>query len=115
MASGLSSDREQTIPSLLVQRGHDRDLGTFSPVMPMKQALIALIRRYQRLGGSRSHFAIDCNFEPTCSEYACQALEAHGLRRGMALSLARIRRCNDRDAFNKRFDPVPGVPCQQHH
>ncbi|MCH1556768.1 MAG: membrane protein insertion efficiency factor YidD [Pseudomonadales bacterium] len=79
----------------------------------LKDVLITLIRRYQARGGSKSHFAIECNFEPTCSEYACQALEAHGLSRGLGLSLARIQRCNDRDAISKRLDPVPEVPCQQ--
>ncbi len=66
-----------------------------------------LIRRYQARGGGRSHFAVECNYEPSCSEFTCQAFEAHGLRKGLNLSLARIRRCNDPDALGKHFDPVP--------
>jgi putative membrane protein insertion efficiency factor len=35
-----------------------------------------------------------CRFEPTCSEYAAQALAKHGLIRGIGLALHRLLRCN---------------------
>jgi uncharacterized protein len=34
-----------------------------------------------------------CRFEPTCSEYARQAIEKHGVTRGTWMGLKRILRC----------------------
>jgi putative membrane protein insertion efficiency factor len=35
-----------------------------------------------------------CRFEPTCSRYACEALQKYGLVRGTARALARLLRCH---------------------
>jgi len=35
-----------------------------------------------------------CRFTPTCSEYARQAVERYGLRRGGALAIRRLVRCH---------------------
>lgn len=46
-----------------------------------------------------------CQFAPTCSQYAIEALERHGLFKGGALALWRIARCHP---FAKGgHDPVP--------
>jgi uncharacterized protein len=46
-----------------------------------------------------------CRFEPTCSVYAQQAIERHGLARGGALALKRLLKCQP---FHRGgFDPVP--------
>ncbi|WP_081859086.1 membrane protein insertion efficiency factor YidD [Desulfohalovibrio reitneri] len=46
-----------------------------------------------------------CRFQPTCSEYARQALEVHGSRRGGMLALGRLLRCHP---FRRGgYDPVP--------
>jgi hypothetical protein len=46
-----------------------------------------------------------CRFEPTCSVYAKQAIERHGLARGGALALRRLLKCQP---FHRGgFDPVP--------
>jgi putative membrane protein insertion efficiency factor len=46
-----------------------------------------------------------CRFQPSCSEYARQALERHGLARGSWLALLRLLRCQP---FSRGgFDPVP--------
>jgi putative membrane protein insertion efficiency factor len=46
-----------------------------------------------------------CRFEPTCSEYAHQALAAHGLGRGLYLALRRLLRCRPMGGWG--YDPVP--------
>lgn len=46
-----------------------------------------------------------CRFYPTCSMYALQALDRHGLLRGGALSLWRLLRCHP--WCNGGLDPVP--------
>jgi uncharacterized protein len=51
-----------------------------------------------------------CRFEPTCSEYAHQALAAHGLSRGFYLTLRRLLRCRPKGGWG--YDPVPGHPAQ---
>ena len=48
-----------------------------------------------------------CRFVPTCSEYAIEALEKHGVVKGSLLAIFRILRCNP---FSKGgYDPVPEV------
>jgi putative membrane protein insertion efficiency factor len=46
-----------------------------------------------------------CRFHPTCSEYAAQAIESHGVLKGSALAAGRLLRCNPWSAGG--FDPVP--------
>jgi len=46
-----------------------------------------------------------CRFHPTCSEYAAEAVELHGVARGAALTLRRLARCGP---WNRGgYDPVP--------
>lgn len=46
-----------------------------------------------------------CRFTPTCSAYAVQAIEIHGVIRGLWLTLKRLLRCQP---FCKGgYDPVP--------
>lgn len=69
----------------------------------MKKILIALIRGYKK--HISPHLGNNCRFTPTCSEYAMQALETHGVFKGGLLSAWRIGRCNP---FGKAgYDPVP--------
>jgi putative membrane protein insertion efficiency factor len=46
-----------------------------------------------------------CRFQPSCSCYAQQAVETHGLMRGSCLAAWRILRCNP--LCRHGYDPVP--------
>lgn len=48
----------------------------------------------------------NCRFEPSCSSYALQALEKHGVIKGIGLSLKRLGKCHP---YCKKtgYDPVP--------
>jgi putative membrane protein insertion efficiency factor len=52
--------------------------------------LINLIKGYQWM--RRGHVA-PCRFYPSCSEYAVEALNIHGVWRGSLLSMKRISKC----------------------
>jgi putative membrane protein insertion efficiency factor len=46
-----------------------------------------------------------CRFTPTCSSYAIQALQKHGLIKGLWLAVKRISRCHPWGGSG--WDPVP--------
>ena len=46
-----------------------------------------------------------CRFQPTCSEYAREAVELHGVGRGLWLGVLRLARCHPWSRGG--FDPVP--------
>lgn len=71
----------------------------------MKTLLLAFIRIYQ-LSFSML-FGRSCRYLPTCSDYASEAIEKHGARRGFLLGLARVSRCHPWGGGG--FDPVPEV------
>jgi len=49
-------------------------------------------------------FPPSCRFEPTCSEYARQALRKYGLWKGGLLALRRLMRCHPYSSGG--YDPV---------
>jgi hypothetical protein len=63
----------------------------------------ALIRCYQAV--LSPFFGGYCRFEPSCSEYAREAVELHGVWRGLKLAARRFWRC--RPGFKAGDDPVP--------
>jgi uncharacterized protein len=76
---------------------------------PFAAFACALIRRYQRGGGGAARFAVECNFAPSCSEYALTAIGRFGVLRGAYVAWLRVRRCRDRDLVERIDDPVPGA------
>ena len=58
----------------------------------MKQVPLAMIRFYQRRVSGGLPPA--CRFQPTCSHYAYEAIDTHGVFRGSAMAIWRILRCN---------------------
>jgi len=65
--------------------------------------LIALLRAYQF--ALRPMLGANCRFYPSCSDYAREALERHGLGRGSWLALRRVGKCHPYHPGG--FDPVP--------
>ena len=69
----------------------------------MKKIIILIIKTYQitlsPLIGS------NCRFHPTCSEYTIQAVNEHGVYRGLILGVKRISKCHP--FGGKGYDPVP--------
>ncbi len=68
----------------------------------MKKIFIFFIKLYQKIPLS-CHTS--CRHIPTCSNYAIEALETHGLIKGSILSIKRILRCNPFGTSG--YDPVP--------
>jgi putative membrane protein insertion efficiency factor len=69
---------------------------------PVGAMLVWLIRIYQ---AARVGHVSPCRFSPTCSHYAVDAIELHGARRGLGLTVRRLLRC--RPGGPSGFDPVP--------
>ena len=69
----------------------------------MKRLAIGIIRLYQR--GISRFLPQVCRFQPTCSSYAIEAIETHGLLRGGWLGIRRVCRCHPFSDGGP--DPVP--------
>ena len=68
-----------------------------------KKCILLMIRFYKR--EISPMLPPSCRFTPTCSEYAMEAIQKHGVIKGTGLAIWRILRCNP---FMKGgYDPVP--------
>ena len=75
----------------------------------MSSLLIALLRLYRRFVSPLLPPA--CRFEPSCSQYAEEALRVHGFARGLALVVRRLARCHPWGGAG--HDPVPARPVRK--
>jgi putative membrane protein insertion efficiency factor len=69
----------------------------------MTRLMLLVIRAYRYL--LSPWWGNQCRFDPTCSEYAMQAIEEHGALRGSWLALRRLTKCHP--WHRGGFDPVP--------
>ncbi len=71
----------------------------------MKKTVIILVRIYQAALSPILPFN-HCRFVPSCSQYTLEAVEKHGVLRGLYLGMRRLLRCHP---FHKHagYDPVP--------
>jgi putative membrane protein insertion efficiency factor len=68
-----------------------------------KQLLKFLIASYRTIG--TTHLGGSCRFQPSCSEYALQALETHRVLPAFWLILKRVGKCHPGGPYG--YDPVP--------
>lgn len=66
--------------------------------------MVFLIKTYQLTLSPRFSGGA-CRYTPTCSQYALEAIEIHGIVKGSWLAFKRIMRCNP--FFKGGYDPVP--------
>jgi putative membrane protein insertion efficiency factor len=69
----------------------------------MKNIALGFIRFYQY--AISPHFPPACRYYPSCSAYAYEAVEKHGVLRGSLMALKRIIRCHP--LHHGGYDPVP--------
>lgn len=74
---------------------------------PAAHLVVGTVRTYQWT--IRPLIGANCRFWPSCSDYAIEAVQAHGAARGAALAAGRILRCNP--WCDGGYDPVP-PPCR---
>jgi putative membrane protein insertion efficiency factor len=68
----------------------------------LRRVLLAPVRAYQR--AISPLLPRHCKYEPTCSEYAAQAITQYGILRGLVLGFWRVLRCNPWS--HGGYDPV---------
>ena len=69
----------------------------------LKAFFTGLIRTYQI--AISPYMGQSCRFEPTCSTYAIQSLDKHGIFKGSWLAIKRIFSCGPWGGHG--YDPVP--------
>ena len=69
----------------------------------MRTLLILLVRAYQVTLSPL--FSGCCRFEPSCSNYMIEALQRHGVFKGLYLGIRRLLRCHPFGGSG--YDPVP--------
>ena len=70
----------------------------------MVRSLAALLIRLYQIARP-THLRGSCRYTPTCSDYAREAIERHGIVTGIGLAARRVSRCHPFAAHG--YDPVP--------
>jgi putative membrane protein insertion efficiency factor len=70
---------------------------------PIGRAALGLIKGYRLFVSP--HLGCNCRYLPSCSQYAIEAIEGHGLIGGAALAAGRLLRCHPWGGSG--LDPVP--------
>jgi len=68
----------------------------------MRIILVSLLKFYK--AAVSPWLPPSCRFVPTCSEYACEAIQRHGALRGSWMGLRRLLRCHP--FHSGGYDPV---------
>lgn len=71
----------------------------------IKKILILLVRFYQKFLSPLCPGV--CRYQPTCSQYMIEAIEKHGIFKGLWLGCKRLLRCHPWGGSG--YDPVPPV------
>ncbi len=118
-------EQKETNPALPLRRRFLRPrvlLGSFAVVFVLVLAdsfrapgdqctgilYVQCVRFYQWGGRPLLKGHVQCRFEPTCSEYSIGAVETHGIRTGLWLTVNRLSRCTCDTPINTP-DPVPAI------
>jgi putative membrane protein insertion efficiency factor len=72
-------------------------------MQPSVRVGLVIVRAYQLLLSPFAGGA--CRFTPSCSAYALEAIETHGLAPGLWLAIRRVARCHP--FARPGIDPVP--------
>ena len=73
------------------------------PLSRPQRVALGVLRWYKVL--ISQYFAGSCRYVPSCSDYAAEAVAAHGVLRGSALALRRLARCHPFGGYG--LDLVP--------
>tara|TARA_B100001175_G_scaffold44655_1_gene33875 strand:+ start:40 stop:273 length:234 start_codon:yes stop_codon:yes gene_type:complete len=73
----------------------------------LKKIFLFIIILYQRLVSP--YLPQSCRFQPTCSEYAKEAIEKYGIIKGFTLATKRLTKCHPIKFLggSEGYDPVP--------
>tara|TARA_B100000427_G_scaffold204730_1_gene170324 strand:+ start:740 stop:973 length:234 start_codon:yes stop_codon:yes gene_type:complete len=73
----------------------------------LKKIFLFIIILYQRLVSP--YLPQSCRFQPTCSEYAKEAIEKYGIIKGVTLASKRLTKCHPIKFLggSEGYDPVP--------
>jgi len=69
----------------------------------MIKGLLILIKFYR--SAVSPYLGTNCRYQPTCSVYAEEALQKHGVIKGLFLAVKRLLRCHP--LGGNGYDPVP--------
>ncbi len=69
----------------------------------MRRAAVLAVRVYQQV--CSPYLPSACRFTPSCSQYSLEAIQRHGVCKGIWLGLKRLARCQPLGGCG--HDPVP--------